>query len=1790
MKVPKVTIPGQRKTEEKETLRTTTQPPKVTAPAHLRTPKADEKIKGTAKHEPSPVSDSPLLAPLKRAQGSTYLAGGTPATATPYAAGPQAGIVKTPERTEKPKKEKPAQEAQTPAWMGLMDQTAAELEQRHTEAIDARNALRERVKQGETPTPNSTYAASSGGYKPKEANPIPSTAAASGAWVSEEDKRLLPIRLEQERKQTEINDLATAHYYRKNQEQFAKLETDAAARTSYDSAKELTADLDALSKALSAPTSYNGQDTRFNAAGEALAQKYGTYDLQTLQRTLTAQKARLVEELAAKGYDFETMAGYDRMLDQQETYVKTQEKWQKDAEEHPVSMSGLSVFLSPLQGADAVRTWGNSAGHSNADDLGSYVPNNVYDMYATNAVQTIRGTVSRKIEENTNWELFGQNVASFLYNTGMSVADSALQVATLGSGATFVMGLSSAANTTKEIIERGGSNEQAFWGGLAAGVAECVFEEFSVEHILKLDFGEGWKGAVKAVLSQAGVEASEEMLTEVANILSDTMVMGERSGLVAAAKEYESQGVNKKTAWLRATLDSLGQVAWAGAGGALSGLGMAGGKLALQQGSNAIYDAFTQRRQGDSVFSPLNTEGARTDAKTGVDTPSTRNPVEGVKNAPTEGAGLNPVSAKMEESLSTGKNNFIAKTASDIVTFAKRALQKKGGAERLYMGTLPDATVEFVKQQTGIDVSGYQAVLPGDSVQHTQKHHGDPIKEQARGQRVVTAEDYGMIPQVLAAPDSVRLADRTDSSGRKVILFSKQMGDVYVTAQAVTDSRHALTTDTVWIRKGKPTDTTHNASVTADPVHNAQGVPPSGFPTDSIPQTAQDVNPESGDGMPNSVGAAAAGFTGDKERGFSRNLATDTARHEEVQHEYQVNPQMYHTLANAETLQKATNIFNQGVNQAKAALDQAIGAAQAGRKLNPEMVPLAKMTADALAQQGDMAEAERILSSIGAELTQAGQLGQAAKILRDASPATKAQAIQNIVDEINKKVKKADIQVDEGLLAEYAAETDENAANAVLDQIYQNIADQIPPTLVERWNALRYLNMLGNLKTQVRNIAGNVAGGVTRAVKDRVAAGIEAVVYKASGGKFERTKSVGYDPALFQAARQDFEAVKSQALGEAKYSDHAVAMQDIQDKRRIFQSNFKNDRVKNAVDTLLTPLEGYRKVTNWAMEEGDAIFSKANYADALAQWLTAHKITAEMWAGGEVDADTMDKARAYAIREAQRATYRDNNVFSDTISKIGFRNPENKTQRAVNVMLQGVLPFRRTPANVAVRMVEYSPLGIVETAVKTVQMKNGTGNVTGADVVDSLASNLTGTGLFLLGMWLMNSGTAKGGSGEDDERDRLDDLTGRQDYAIELPDGTSITFDWLSPTSTPIAMGMEFERIRAEKGLSVNAAVEAAKSFTDTLINSSMLQGVNQMLDSTKYSEDNALVELALDSLLSYVTQGTTSTLLAQAERTGENERKTTFVDRNSGVSKGTQRALGQASAKTPGVDYNQIPYIDAWGRHEETGSPFVRALNNFVNPAYVSKKNETAADKEIRRLLDAGQTGVVPKRPAQSDKINNENLTAEEYVTYAETKGQLSFHMVSELIESDAYKGMSDADKAKAISEAYSCATALAKNTVKSDYEVPSQYKKAQTAQEAGVLADYYFYKLKQDEYEEKLGKGAAGEALRRELMGDKSLDKKQKGVIDELLITDNVIIQKDVKVDYSNAESFTITQMSEGAQKKWSRAQELGYTAQEYDKLYSIYAQQGKKKDEKLKELEAAGLSRREAKAFWKAMGEKD
>lgn len=220
-------------------------------------------------------------------------------------------------------------------------------------------------------------------------------------------------------------------------------------------------------------------------------------------------------------------------------------------------------------------------------------------------------------------------------------------------------------------------------------------------------------------------------------------------------------------------------------------------------------------------------------------------PGEGQQNTASTGEtdmGLVPITEQATNRLSSGKNNIIARKTSDIISFVRNALRKKGGPERLYMGTIPDSAANTIRDATGVDVSGYTAILPGDSVQHIFKHHGSDATERTRGQRAVTEDDISLIPQVLSDPDSVLLSSETDVLGRPVLLLTKWIGDTYITAQAVTDGRHALTTNSLWIQKEKNRPAIPDAGTSAGPEGNARSALPQGPSGSIILPGGQEVN------------------------------------------------------------------------------------------------------------------------------------------------------------------------------------------------------------------------------------------------------------------------------------------------------------------------------------------------------------------------------------------------------------------------------------------------------------------------------------------------------------------------------------------------------------------------------------------------------------------------------------------------------------------------------------------------------------------------------------------------------------------------------------------------------------------------------------------------------------------------------------------------------------------------------------------------------------------------------------
>ncbi|MBC5735140.1 hypothetical protein [Lawsonibacter hominis] len=782
----------------------------------------------------------------------------------------------------------------------------------------------------------------------------------------------------------------------------------------------------------------------------------------------------------------------------------------------------------------------------------------------------------------------------------------------------------------------------------------------------------------------------------------------------------------------------------------------------------------------------------------------------------------------------------------------------------------------------------------------------------------------------------------------------------------------------------------------------------------------------------------------------------------------------------------------------------------AGGKAGKHTMALGQLLLNNAMNAGDSRAVIDILTDYATLSTQSAQAMQAQRMLKKLSPEGQLYGIQRSVENLRGELaerygdKAPDLNIDEALVDQFLQAQDQAGRDAALDAIRKNIADQIPSTPMDKFNALRYLRMLGNLKTQAKNLTGNATMLGLRTVKDRVAAGIEFVVSGASKGKYQKMKAFVYDPALFKAAWNDYKEVRSAALGEQKYSSRNGRFpKEIDEKRTIFKNNGDwgtlptssraAKAARKATDVLWTGLEGYRKATNAAMEYGDLLFSRINYADAMGQYLAAHGVIADQMERGAVDAGLLDDARAYAIREAQQATFRDNNAVSGAIAKMGgvFRNPKNAAEAIGNASAQGTAPFLKTPANVVVRMEEYSPLGLINTLVNGGRLALGSKSVTGADIVDSLAKSLTGTGLFALGAALYNAGRLVGGPDDDDEQEELNLLTGGQNYAYVDAEGNSSTLEWLSPAAGPMFMGVEFAKLAGERGYDIWAVLEAAKSITNPMLEMSMMQGINSQLESISYSDD-PLTDLMLNSLVSYLTQGLTSTLGGQIERTSEDLRMTTFRDKTAAMPTDVQQRLGKLSAKLPGFDFQQIPYIDGWGRTESNGTLLPRAVENFLAPWYSSQKNATEADKEIQRLLRAGQSGVVPKRTPQSVEVTyKENpkdaenqkryLNAEEYVSYATVKGQTSYDLAMDMINSDEYRSMTDEQKAEALKLAYAYAGHVAAEEVTDGkHESEAYVALAQAAKKELGLSEAE-YLLLYEQYRGELNKDKVREAYRQ-------------------------------------------------------------------------------------------------------------
>ena len=806
-------------------------------------------------------------------------------------------------------------------------------------------------------------------------------------------------------------------------------------------------------------------------------------------------------------------------------------------------------------------------------------------------------------------------------------------------------------------------------------------------------------------------------------------------------------------------------------------------------------------------------------------------------------------------------------------------------------------------------------------------------------------------------------------------------------------------------------------------------------------------------------------------------------------------------------------------------------------------------------------------------------------------------------------------------------------------EAYRLLANEVVPnaTAAEKFEAWRYMAMLGNPKTMLRNYVGNKTFGVVTGISNNIAAVAEAGIdkgVKALGGEgIQRTKSVlnpVKDNSLIKACTEDADASRYRQMIGSKYEK--MNQDTLRKSKSVFNSKLLQ-LYEKAVDAGIsdysavkskfsTSLAGYLKANGFdesIFKAEDELAKLKNLSDTRLLSASERQTMEQL----SKDVQQLEKARDYALKQAEYATFHEDNKFADILSKISKMSKEEGTGIG-HVLIEGVVPFKKTPANVLRSGYEYSPLGAISSIKKTGKLiYENTGKRAGnlaetyinkkgkevaktlaSDVIDSWSKTLTGTGLTALGFYLYNKGILHS---SDPDTKYQDQLEGHQNYAIEI-NGKSYTLDWAAPTIMPLMVGAEVAKLWDSTGKgtedfynNIDGYLNAANRLADPLIETSMLSGIKDTLETAasaaQYNENlNVPTLLAYNTVTGYATQAV-PTIAGQIARTVDPTRRSTYTDKE-GVAGVIDKQLKKQMNKIPGLSTLNQEYVDTYGRTQQN-SPFNNPAANLAyqmfSPGYLSNINETGADKVSRDAYEVGKTtSTLPKWQSSFKDSEGNRVSPEDYTTASKAYGQANYEIREALANDEWFNSLDDAQKEEIVKGINTIAEHTGKAAIDPEYTKDS--KPYNAYKEGGIsgLMDYY---------KEQIAKNTA-----KDLLGDSGVTTNSnagKAVVEAVesgnMVKANKLAeeakaekeqQNEIKETQNTLSDYGLSNI--GPAKTYEKAQSVipGLTTEKFASTYKKMDNDGNqsiKQDEIISYLNNNNISESEGKKIWEAYGNK-
>lgn len=538
-----------------------------------------------------------------------------------------------------------------------------------------------------------------------------------------------------------------------------------------------------------------------------------------------------------------------------------------------------------------------------------------------------------------------------------------------------------------------------------------------------------------------------------------------------------------------------------------------------------------------------------------------------------------------------------------------------------------------------------------------------------------------------------------------------------------------------------------------------------------------------------------------------------------------------------------------------------------------------------------------------------------------------------------------------------------------LQRVYNAQANVAQDSMMGKVNALGYTNMLSGTKTGSKNFSSNVLIRPLELASEKIGGAIERkYITKRTGNRTTDAPN----RAERAAGREAFTGEIGQTMVDyfVTHADtgHGSGF-DLSHNNRTFNNEW---------------LQAYKNIVDFAMQVGDRPFWEQCYTEELAviKRLGTKIPDTQRVDGREVkvlrDMTLEEMKTEAAVRATERVFQEDNNIVSAI-------NGARRESPMIDLMITSIMPFLKTPTNVASRMMQYSPIGLARAIIQYGLWdgkRNGGANFDQRKFVMNLGRGLTGTGVAVVGALLASFGAIQPGR-EDEEDKKLGVIRKAQgrSYSTYFKLGDwEIPLDFAQPSSGPLYIGAKIAWAIEEMGDDVNVP-----ALIGTVLYGSALETGNQLFDNSFLSGFSALFSgyndaagiasnIAENIAENQASRLTPSAIRALAKVTDPYVRDVysqnavkQFLNRQIVQNWPLLRQTLPVKTDITGDATLQNGYYN-WGQENQNAA--LHFLNAFATPwTTLGEKNDAALDTLIDLSYRTGETSFLPGEMVSASK-----------------------------------------------------------------------------------------------------------------------------------------------------------------------------------------------------------------------------